>query len=122
VFKDQPEKDPLLVTTGQGRILACAACRRRITSSAARIAVNGSHEHECENPHGYRYKIGCFAHAEGVVALGNASTYWSWFPGYSWQVQNCAGCGVLLGWLFAREGSRFWGLIVESLVEIEEQA
>jgi hypothetical protein len=107
---------------GRARALACAACRRRITRPSARIAIAGRHEHTCTNPHGFRYRIGCFAFAEGLAPFGNPSSYWSWFPGFSWQVQNCGGCRALLGWLFVRPDERFYGLILDELVEIDEDA
>jgi hypothetical protein len=103
--------------TGAGRALLCSACGRRITTPEARIEIGGRHEHECVNPHGWRWRIGCFATAEGLVPEGAPERYWSWFPGFSWQVQNCASCGQLMGWAY-REGEQgFYGLIVAHLRE-----
>jgi hypothetical protein len=115
-----PAKAPLRAGLGTGRALRCKACGRRITDDAARIEVHGAHEHRCENPHGYRYRVGCFAVAEGLDPWGNASTYWSWFPGYAWQVQHCASCQTLLGWLFTSADARFYGLILDALVPFDE--
>lgn len=106
----------------RGRLLACARCRQPITSHAAGIEVGGSHEHTCVNPHGIRFGIGCFARARGCVPVGESSTYWSWFPGHAWQVEQCGECGEHLGWIFRAIGSHFYGLILDRLVEVEEKA
>lgn len=105
---------------GRGTLLACARCLREVTTSAARIALAGGHEHTFTNPAGFRYRIGCFAKAVGCVAVGAPSTYWTWFPGYSWQIEECGACREHLGWLFRSADSLFHGLILDRLVEIEE--
>lgn len=103
-----------------GTLLACAHCLREVTTSAARIAVGGGHEHTFTNPAGFRYHIGCFATVVGCVRVGEPSTYWTWFPGSSWQIEQCGTCREHLGWLFRSADSVFHGLIVDRLVEIEE--
>jgi len=97
--------------------LVCAACRRRITTAEARIEIAGAHVHECVNPHGWRWRIGCFAVAEGLVVISEPETAWSWFPGYTWEIENCGGCGALLGWLYRNGDSSFHGLILAHLIE-----
>ena len=99
------------------RAILCAACRRRITSGEARIEIGGRHEHECVNPHGYRWRIGCFAAAEGLIVVSQPESEWSWFPGYTWQIENCGGCAALLGWLYRSGDATFHGLIVAHLIE-----
>jgi hypothetical protein len=101
-----------------GAVLACARCRRPVTSRAAGIEVDGGHEHSFLNPVGLRFHIGCFARA-ACLPSGEPSTHWTWFPGYSWQVELCPGCGEQLGWLFRRTVHQFHGLILDRLVEIE---
>lgn len=115
-----PRRDPreVVATRAGDAILVCSFCRTRVTSRAAAIAIGGAHEHSCENPHGYQYVIGCFAFAEGVVAVGTPTREYTWFPGYSWQVQNCALCEQLLGWRFQASEGSFYGLILRHLVEI----
>jgi len=104
---------------GGGRLLACAACRRGVTTTADRISVDGGHEHTFINPHGFCFRIGCFARAAGCVAVGPASAEWTWFAGRTWQVAHCRGCRGHLGWLFRSAGDLFHGLIVDRLVEID---
>jgi hypothetical protein len=93
-----------------------------VTGDEARIAIAGSHEHDCENRHGWRYRVGCFAAAEGLVPDGAATTADTWFPGYAWQVQRCARCGHHLGWRFASRDGGFFGLILDHLVETDDAA
>jgi hypothetical protein len=89
-----------------------------VTDGSQRIAVGGAHAHHFVNPHGIEFHVGCFADAGGCTAVGEASTYWSWFPGFAWQVELCAGCGEQLGWLFRSADAVFHGLILDRLVEI----
>jgi len=104
---------------GHDRVLACAGCFQPITTAAARTAVAGAHEHTFANPAGFRYHIGCFTRATGCAVAGEPSTHWSWFPGYSWQVEHCSACGDHLGWLFRGEGRSFHGFVLDRLVETE---
>jgi hypothetical protein len=116
-------REPLPIEDdGGGELLACARCLRAVTTSGARIEVGGAHEHRFANPSGYRYHIGCFARASGCVPVGQASTYWTWFPGFSWQIEQCGECGEHLGWRFRSADSVFHGLILARLVEVEERA
>jgi hypothetical protein len=100
------------------RRLACAQCGHPITTTAARVAVDGQHEHEAANPHGYSFRFGCFATAPGCAPRGVPSRQHTWFRDHHWWVQDCACCGAHLGWLFFTDGGReFYGLILAALVE-----
>lgn len=102
-----------------GRVLACAGCRRAITTTAARIELNGAHAHSFENPDGDRFRIGCFSDAGGLLRVGPSTLEWTWFAGYTWQIEVCAGCREHIGWLYRAGDSRFHGLILAALVEID---
>jgi hypothetical protein len=108
-----PEED-------HGRVLACSRCLREVTTSADRIEVGGQHAHTFANPHGFAYRIGCFAQARGCWTASEPTTYWTWFPPYAWQIEHCASCSEHLGWLFRSDADRFHGLILDRLVELEE--
>lgn len=101
--------------------LRCAACGSAITREAFRIEVQGSHEHRRSNPHGHRFRIGCFGEAAGCAAAGEPTAQWSWFAGYAWQIASCRACGEHLGWRFGTEqasggaASVFYGLILARL-------
>ena len=107
------------VGDGAARLLACAACQRVITSTADRTEMAGSHEHTFINPDGQSFRIGCFSNATGLLRVGPSTLEYTWFPGYTWQGEVCAGCRVFLGWLYRRGDHRFHGLILESLIEVD---
>jgi hypothetical protein len=116
--KKTDEKAEQLLGAGDGHPLICAACSHPITTTGARIEMLGMHVHECVNPHGHHFRIGCFAAAPGALPVSNSSAEWSWFPGYRWQVVACASCREHVGWLYTRaEDARFHGLILDALVE-----
>lgn len=105
---------------GRGRVLGCAICRSPITTTAAAIEVSGSHAHTFTNPDGESFRIGCFSEAHGIAPFGPRSDYWTWFPGYSWQAELCGHCREQLGWFYRSSDGRFHGLILDSLIEVEE--
>ncbi|MDC0357174.1 cereblon family protein [Oligoflexia bacterium] len=99
-----------------GENLYCIACGRLVTSTAEKLAINGDLEHVFANPHGIVFHIGTFRHASGCIVEGPLSCEFSWFPGYSWAIANCAGCFYHLGWQFVDSAhSSFWGLITGRL-------
>jgi len=102
------------------RVLACAQCERVIASTAHRTEVNGSHEHVFVNPDDQRFRIGCFSEAQGLLRMGPASLEYTWFAGYTWQSEVCAGCREFLGWLYRKGDHRFHGLVLAALIEIDE--
>jgi len=122
--KKQPSTDPTPKvipktsdTSDDKNFLCCAVCQNPITRNRDRIEQNGAHRHVFANPHGYVYQIGCFSQAPGCAAIGQDTSYFSWFPGYSWRVALCNQCLTLLGWAFRNPESQFFGLIVDKLRE-----
>jgi len=103
----------------RGRVLACVRCQRPITTRLAQVQMNGSHVHTFDNPDGERFRIGCFSEASGLLKVGPSTLEWTWFAGYTWQVEVCAGCRVQLGWLYRRAEHRFHGLILDGLIEVD---
>jgi len=103
--------------TRKREFLCCAACHYPITRKTDRIAINEKHQHVFANPHGYIYQIGCFAQASGCVMVGQETSHFSWFPGYTWQIALCGQCFTLLGWLFRSQESLFFGLILDKLTK-----
>jgi len=82
--------------------------------------VDGSHEHQCVNPHGLSFHIGCFGWVTGCRVVGAPSAEWSWFPPCRWQIELCGGCREHLGWLFRSADREFHGLILDRLVAVGE--
>lgn len=108
--------------TGRKVVLACAVCEVPITSTSERIEVEGHHEHFKVNPHGVSFRVGCFSSAGNLVVIGPPQRAWSWFAGYAWLIESCAGCGTHMGWLFQGDAHRFHGLLVDALIEQDEPA
>ena len=109
--QDAGEREP-----NKDERLLCSACSHPITRPQARTAVDGTHEHRFTNPHGVRFRIGCYAEAPGCRPMGAATDEHTWFPGHVWRIVVCANCRQHLGWSFhGRDGGRFFGLIVERL-------
>jgi len=112
--RSRPKPEP---REALGARLLCAACRSFIAEVHSGISVNGAHAHTFINPAGVIHKVGCFASAPGARAVGEASAYWTWFPGFAWQVALCGGCGEHIGWCFAAAEQRFVALLLERTLE-----
>ncbi len=97
------------------KFLRCTECQYPITRKSDRIEINEQHQHVFANPHGYIFQIGCFAQAPGCIIAGEETSYFSWFPGYTWQIALCGQCWTLLGWAFRSHESQFFGLILDKL-------
>ena len=95
--------------------LYCGACFNAITSLKAKAEIRGHFLHECINPQGFQYQIGCFHQSLGCDISGQPSLEYSWFEGFHWQL--CAGnqCQQHLGWYFSRYDRHFFGLIMRRL-------
>lgn len=123
--RDEPSADAPEATPGDARArdaerpIRCAACSYAITRADQRTTVDGKHVHERANPSGFLYRIGCFREAPGCVGEGGSTAFFTWFPGYAWQLTMCGGCGVHLGWAFRGEGGGFHGLVLDRLAEGE---
>lgn len=99
------------------KALRCSVCNQAITDDRHRIDRGGAHEHTFVNPGGFVHRVRCFGVAHGVAELGAPDTAFTWFPGYSWQILDCARCRVHIGWRFRCADDQFYGLVAERLVE-----
>lgn len=116
-----PRRDTAARTRGGGADgLACRACGLPITSWALARAVDGHGVHQRTNPAGIAFEFGCFASAPGATTVGESTAEHTWFPGCTWCLALCLGCGTHLGWRFAGLGDSFFGLILQRLVESRE--
>lgn len=95
--------------------LLCASCRARITHEDHRVERGGAHAHTFVNPGGVVHRIGCFALAVHLSYVGDPETAFTWFPGFSWQVADCATCRSHLGWIYRCRGDQFHGLLLDKL-------
>jgi hypothetical protein len=98
-------------------VLCCVQCRHPITEPGARMELAGGHLHVFTNPGGFTYEVALFEYADCVLH-GPATTEYTWFPGYAWQLALCSNCHVHLGWRYSQVGSAaFYGLIRNRLIE-----
>ncbi|MBU1342634.1 MAG: hypothetical protein KKE44_22745 [Proteobacteria bacterium] len=98
------------------KIIVCSYCNNPITDPSKQLIVNNSFRHIFANPHGYVFEIGCFSEAGGCTKASDSSSEFSWFAGFSWQIGICNACSTHLGWVFASDAKRFYGLILEKLI------
>lgn len=100
--------------------LLCAACGHPVTNLSEKIKIHGRHDH------GFRYysdivHLGCFRNAQGCIGVQRISNGYSWFRGYSWQIQLCRNCNIQLGWKYMSEDHSFYGLVFKTLREEESE-
>ena len=106
-----------LVRPAQQRRWLCRLCGAPVTSEENSISIQGRHVHRRVNPVGFEFEFGCFDEAPGAVATGEPTAEFSWFAGYTWVYSLCRRCGAHLGWLFEGDRPRFYGLILNRMVE-----
>ena len=96
--------------------LVCASCGHPVTTVSERIEVRGRHHHDF--PYfGSVVRLGCFRNAPGCVGVERISHGYSWFRGYSWQIQLCRNCYIQLGWKYMSQEDGFYGLVFKMLRE-----
>ena len=98
----------------------CAGCGTFITSSDARMRINGTENHSFLNPGGFSCNFTTFTHAENVLVHDELYLEHSWFPDYGWRIVVCSACYRHLGWEYDAvrpsvlpEG--FFGLLFDAL-------
>lgn len=101
-------------------LILCRFCHAAITTQRAELQIESHHQHKFINPAGMQFLIGCFDLAPGCDIAGLATSEYSWFRGYTWQMARCSDCGEHLGWFYQKgEANQFFGLIVEKLVRYQ---
>ncbi|MCG8571278.1 MAG: cereblon family protein [Spirochaetes bacterium] len=102
---------------GDDNWIVCSICQNKLTKNKEKIEINGSHHHQCTNPHGLSFHIRCFQKVQHIKNMGNPSANFSWFSGYKWTIVICHQCHVHLGWKFQSDSHHFYGLINDRLIE-----
>lgn len=105
--------------SGKKSEIVCRFCQSPITRHEDIMEISGSHLHSFYNPSGIKYMIRCFIRAHGCIFIGEPTRDFTWFPGFAWRIALCAVCFSHLGWHYLSEGSSFFGLIADNLLEIE---
>ena len=96
-------------------LVCCKVCSAVLTRRRFAMTVNGSHAHQCVNPHGFEFHLGCYQEALGCAISGERTHADSWFPGFQWRYATCAECQQHVGWYFDRSGEHFYGLIFDRI-------
>ena len=96
--------------------LVCATCGHLVTMVSEKIDFRGRHHHDFPY-YGSVVRLGCFRHAPGCVGVERISHGYSWFRGYSWQIQLCRSCYTQLGWKYMTQDDSFYGLVFKMLRE-----
>jgi len=115
------EKRPSLLQHDQddrlrGWRLVCASCGHPVTTVSERVEVRGRHHHDFPY-YGHIVRLGCYRNASGCVGVERISNGYSWFRGYSWQIQLCRNCYTQLGWKYMSQEDSFYGLVFKLLRE-----
>jgi len=96
--------------------LLCVQCRRPVTKVSEKVEIFGRHDHAF-HLYGEIVRLGCFSKAHGCTGVQGVSNGYSWFRGYSWQIQVCNNCYSQLGWKYIKENDSFYGLMLSMLCE-----
>ena len=110
VFEDEVDD------TMQEWRLICAYCGHCVTKVAEKIEVRGRHNYDFPY-YGHIVRLGCYRNAPGCVGIERVSNGYSWFRGYSWQIQLCRNCTIQLGWKYMSQDDNFYGLVFKMLRE-----
>ena len=107
--------------TKEDRCIYCRFCGLEISHESAIFqAQSHEHQHIFINPSGIVYDILTLKYARGLLLVGERSSDFSWFPGYSWEVALCQSCHNHLGWQFFSGDQfvedTFYGLIRKRLL------
>jgi len=96
--------------------LVCASCGHLVTTVSEKMDVRGRHHHDFPY-YGHIVRLGCYRSASGCVGVERISNGYSWFRGYSWQIQLCRNCYTQLGWKYMSQDGSFYGLVFKLLRE-----
>lgn len=100
--------------------LVCASCGHLVTTVSEKIDFLGRHNHDFPY-YGSIVRLGCYRNAPGCVGVERISRGYSWFRGYSWQIQLCGNCYTQLGWKYMSHDGSFYGLAFKLLREEKPQ-
>ncbi len=96
--------------------LICASCGHFVTKVSEKVEVRGRHSYDFPY-YGNIVRLGCYRNAPGCVGVERVSNGYSWFRGYSWQIQLCRNCYTQLGWKYMSQDDQFYGLVFKMLRE-----
>ncbi len=106
IAQDRPRSS---LDAGSEKWVRCGSCGHALARESDRVPLETT---TFVNPAGVVFTLAAFREAPGCAVEGEPTSYWTWFPGHSWQFAFCGACGTHLGWAFSG-ASRFFGLLVE---------
>lgn len=108
-------------------IIKCCRCKSKLAKRSDLVEMScdgpvGTHV----NPHGFVHSIITVNNATGLALVGTSSKEYSWFPGYSWTIGECANCGNNIGWFFKTTKKHlcptyFWGIRTAQIADVVEE-
>ena len=104
-------------------LLRCRACGAEVADRGALFSVDGERVARVfANPAGFLHEIVTLLRARGLRIEGPATSEFSWFIGYAWEIAYCAECSAHLGWRYGAlepgiEPQVFYGLRRAQIVE-----
>lgn len=101
--------------TDKDNAILCKQCDHIITHPDLAVTINDRFIHTFRNPSGLEFDIQCYSQADGALVSGSATDYYSWFPGYSWQICYCRQCHQHIGWYYSKGEDGFFGFNLASL-------
>lgn len=95
--------------------IRCRKCEQELSDTDALFLIDSDRlTRVFANPHGYLHEIVTVRSARGLTVVGPATTEFTWFAGYAWEIAMCDLCGSHIGWAFNatcdQSPELFWGL------------
>jgi len=107
----------------QIKLLLSCRCKTNIsTRNHIFVMSNQGVSSNFVNNHGYNHEMLTVKKCWGIITQGQPESEYSWFPGYTWQIINCAECWSHLGWEFRATKSTlkprvFYGLTKTAIID-----
>ncbi len=115
MFDPTEDEDPARLDDLEPDPLRCRACGTEVADrNDARSPDDGPVRRTFFNPAGVVFDVLLLGAARNLVALGDPSDEFTWFPGRPWQIVLCGGCGRQLGWRWL-PAPAFYGLLAPEL-------
>jgi len=83
------------------RVIVCRRCHKQLGDQAYIFSMSSEGPQGAfVNPGGVVHETLTLYRAKNLRLVGHPSAEYSWFPGYSWTITECGGCGSHIGWKF----------------------
>lgn len=117
-------RQPKQTTRDDSGKITCRLCSAELSRMSEVFTAPGSDgaRQVFANPTGRVFEVLTVLRANGALALGEGTSEFTWFAGYTWRIAVCSRCGHHIGWAFAAaDASRSpTGLVALITTEIRE--